>query len=87
MRGVAFGDGHRPGVQALKDAQETAGLLPGVWLGRGLAALGLTAGQTVTERQMELVYGEGRHPDADRMERELLADGADPGHSLSRTAG
>lgn len=29
----------------------------------------------VTERQAELILGEGRHPDADRMERELLAQG------------
>ncbi|MFD7917307.1 MobF family relaxase [Streptomyces sp. NPDC059752] len=78
VRGVAFGDGRRPVGQALKDAQEQAGLLPERWLGRGLAALGLAAGQTVTERQMELLFGEGRHPDADRMERELLDDGADP---------
>lgn len=78
VRGVAFGDGRRPARQALKDAQEMAGLPPGVWMGRGLAALGLTAGQTVTERQMELVFGQGRHPDADRIERELLDDGADP---------
>ncbi|MFK4070465.1 MobF family relaxase [Streptomyces sp. NPDC029674] len=78
MRGVAFGDGRRPGGQVLKDAQEMAGLPPGVWRGRGLAALGLTAGQTVTERQMDLVFGEIRHPDADRVERELLDDGVDP---------
>ncbi|MFE3583171.1 MobF family relaxase [Streptomyces vinaceus] len=78
VRGVAFGDGRRPVGQALKDAQEMAGLPPGVWMGRGLAALGLTAGQTLTERQMELVFGQGRHPDADRIERELLDDGADP---------
>jgi conjugative relaxase-like TrwC/TraI family protein len=78
VRGVAFGDGRRPARQALKDAQEMAGLPPGVWMGRGLAALGLTVGQEVTERQMELVFGEGRHPDADRIERELLDDGADP---------
>jgi hypothetical protein len=45
---------------------------------RGLSALLLTAGETVTQRQMELVYGQGRHPDADRIERELLDDGADP---------
>ncbi|MGW6744824.1 MobF family relaxase [Streptomyces sp. NPDC055025] len=77
-RGVAFGDGRRPVGQALKDAQETAGLPPGVWLGRGLAALGLTAGSVVTERQMELLFGEGRHPDADRIERRLLDDGVDP---------
>ncbi|GKQ40795.1 hypothetical protein ALMP_73160 [Streptomyces sp. A012304] len=78
VRGVAFGDGRRPVGRALKDAQEMAGLPPGVWRGRGLAALGLTAGQTVTERQMELVFGDGRHPDADRMERKLLDDGVDP---------
>ncbi|MEU3620774.1 relaxase domain-containing protein [Streptomyces sp. NPDC006872] len=78
VRGVAFGDGRRPARQPFKDAQEKAGLPPGVWMGRGLPALGLTAGETVTQRQMELLYGQGRHPDADRMERELLEDGADP---------
>ncbi|MEV7713843.1 MobF family relaxase [Streptomyces sp. NPDC088270] len=78
VRGVAFGDGRRPAGQALKDAQEMAGLPPGVWMGRGLVALGLAAGQEVSERQMELVFGQGRHPDADRIERELLDDGADP---------
>ncbi|MEU6353174.1 MobF family relaxase [Streptomyces sp. NPDC047072] len=78
VRGVAFGDGRRPARQALKDAQKMAGLPPGVWMGRGLAALGLAAGQTVTQRQMELLYGQGRHPDADRMECELLDDGVDP---------
>ncbi|MGQ7754895.1 MobF family relaxase (plasmid) [Streptomyces sp. WC2508] len=78
VRGVAFGDGRRPARQPMKDAQEKAGLPPGVWMGRGLPALVLTAGQTVSERQMELVFGMLRHPDADRMERELLDDGADP---------
>ncbi|HWU08588.1 MAG TPA: MobF family relaxase [Streptomyces sp.] len=78
VRGVAFGDGHRPVGQSLKDAQEGAGLPPRVWRGRGLAALGLTDGQVVTERQMKRLFGEGRHPDADRLERELLDDGVDP---------
>ncbi|MGW5679326.1 MobF family relaxase [Streptomyces sp. NPDC003860] len=78
VRGVAFGDGRRPVGQSLKAAQEMAGLPPGRWLGRGLAALGLTEGSEVSERQMELVFGQGRHPDADRIERHLLDDGADP---------
>ncbi|MFI0813905.1 MobF family relaxase [Streptomyces echinatus] len=78
VRGVAFGDGRRPVGQLLKDAQEMAGLPPGRWLGRGLAALGLIEGAEVSERQMELVFGQGRHPDADRIERDLLDDGADP---------
>lgn len=78
MRGVAFGDGRRPVGQSLKDAQEEAGLPPGVWMGRSLAALGLTAGAVVTERQMELLFGEVRHPDADRIQRKQLDDGKDP---------
>ncbi|MFJ1835208.1 MobF family relaxase [Streptomyces sp. NPDC088175] len=76
-RRVAFGDGRRPVGQSLKDAQEMAGLPPGRWLGRGLAALGLTGGAEVSERQLELLFGQGRHPDADRIERGLLDDGAD----------
>ncbi|MEV6997638.1 relaxase domain-containing protein [Streptomyces sp. NPDC093982] len=44
VRGVAFGDGRRPARRPLKGAQEKAGLPPGVWTGRGLSALGLTAG-------------------------------------------
>jgi conjugative relaxase-like TrwC/TraI family protein len=77
IRGVAFGDGRRPVGQSLKDAQELAGLPPGRWLGRGLRALGLTEGAEVSERQLELLFGEGRHPDADRIERGLLDDGVD----------
>ncbi len=77
MRGVAFGDGRRPVGQSLKDAQEMAGLPPGKWLGRGLRALELTEGAEVSERQLELLFGEGRHPDADRIERGLLDDGVD----------
>ncbi|MFE2317265.1 relaxase domain-containing protein [Streptomyces sp. NPDC059441] len=57
-RGVAVGDGVRPARKPMKDAQEEAGLPSGVWMGRGLSALGLTAGQTVTERQAELLFGE-----------------------------
>ncbi|MFF8747150.1 MobF family relaxase [Streptomyces californicus] len=78
VRGVAYGDGRRPVGQSLKDAQEAAGLPPGRWRGRGLAGLGLTEGAEVSERQMELAFGQGRHPDADRIERRLLDDGVDP---------
>ncbi|MET7636199.1 MobF family relaxase [Streptomyces sp. NPDC001773] len=76
--GVMVGDGHRPAGKALRDAQDEAGVPPGFWTGRGLAAVGLVAGEEVTERQAELVLGEGRHPDADRIETELLEAGDDP---------
>ncbi|QRV39218.1 relaxase domain-containing protein (plasmid) [Streptomyces californicus] len=78
VRGVAYGDGLRPVGQSLKAAQEEAGLPPGRWRGRGLAALGLNEGSEVSERHMELAFGQGRHPDADRIEQHLLDDGAAP---------
>ncbi|MGJ5763077.1 MobF family relaxase [Streptomyces galbus] len=78
FRGVMVGDGHRAAGTPLRAAQDEAGVPPGVWKGRGLAALGLTVGDVVTERQAELLLGEGRHPDADQIERELLALGKSP---------
>ncbi|MGW1958563.1 relaxase domain-containing protein [Streptomyces sp. NPDC001920] len=72
------GDGQRPAGKALRAAQDEAGVPPGVWKGRGLAAVGLKAGDVVTERQAELLLGEGRHPDADRIEGEGLEAGDDP---------
>ncbi|MFB0620297.1 relaxase domain-containing protein [Streptomyces sp. AGS-58] len=78
FRGVMVGDGHRSADTALHAPQDEAGVPPGVWEGRGLAALGLNDGDVVTERQAELLLGEGRHPDADRIERGLLAQGKSP---------
>ncbi|MET8615874.1 MobF family relaxase [Streptomyces misionensis] len=79
------GDGHRAAGTPLRAAQDEAGVPPGVWKGRGLAAVGLTAGDVVTERQAELLLGEGRHPDADRIERELLAQGESPARARRAT--
>ncbi|MFJ2102865.1 MobF family relaxase [Streptomyces anulatus] len=78
VRGVAYGDGRRPAGRSLKAAQEEADLPPGRWRGRGLASLGLTEGAEVSERQLELLFGQGRHPAADRIEQRLLDDGVDP---------
>ncbi|MEU1669391.1 MobF family relaxase [Streptomyces sparsogenes] len=79
------GDGHRPAGTPLRAAQDEAGVPPGIWKGRGLAAVGLKAGDVVTERQAELLLGEGRHPDADRIERELLAQGKSPAQARRAT--
>ncbi|MGW0538094.1 MobF family relaxase [Streptomyces sp. NPDC003032] len=85
FRGVVAGDGHRAAGTSLRAAQDEAGVPPGVWKGRGLTALGLTAGDLVSERQAELLLGEGRHPDADRIERELLAAGESPARARRAT--
>ncbi|WP_327379028.1 relaxase domain-containing protein (plasmid) [Streptomyces sp. NBC_01216] len=85
FRGVMVGDGHRPAGKALRDAQDEAGVPPGIWRGQGLTAVGLTAGDEVSERQAELLLGEGRHPDADRIERERLQAGDDPAKARRAT--
>ncbi|MEV7130960.1 MobF family relaxase [Streptomyces sp. NPDC093260] len=79
------GDGHRRAGTPLRAAQDEAGVPPGVWKGRGMAAVGLAAGDVVSERQAELLLGEGRHPDADRIERELLAQGKSPAQARRAT--
>ncbi|MFE2943432.1 MobF family relaxase [Streptomyces sp. NPDC059255] len=79
------GDGHRAAGKPLRAAQDEAGVPPGIWKGRGLAAVGLVAGDVVNERQAELLLGEGRHPDADRIERELLAQGKSPAQARRAT--
>ncbi|MFE9636774.1 MobF family relaxase [Streptomyces sp. NPDC006463] len=76
--GVLVGDGHRRAGTSLRAAQDEAGVPAGFWTGRGLAAVGLLAGDTVTERQAALLIGEGRHPDSDRIEHDRLAAGDDP---------
>ncbi|MGZ2362371.1 relaxase domain-containing protein [Streptomyces sp. 372A] len=79
------GDGHRPAGTPLRDAQDEAGVPPGIWRGGGMAAVGLTDGDVVSERQAELLLGEGRHPDADRIERERLEAGDDPAKARRAT--
>lgn len=85
FRGVMVGDGRRAAGTSLRAAQDEAGVPPGVWKGRGLAAVGLRAGDVVSERQAELLLGEGRHPDADRIEREFLAQGKSPARARRAT--
>ncbi len=68
-----------------QNARNEAGFPPGPWMGRGLPALGLTAASVVTERQAAFLFVQGRHPDADRIERELLDDGAAPETARSAT--
>ncbi|WP_158717184.1 MobF family relaxase [Streptomyces griseus] len=79
LRETVVGDGRRPARTPLRAAQEHAGVPAGRWMGRGLAALGLAPGAEVTEAQLRNLFGErGRHPDADRIEADLLAAGASP---------
>ena len=54
------------------------GEAPGVWLGSGMAELGIAEGATVTEDQMTALFAHGRHPDAAVIEARMLAGGRTP---------
>ncbi|MGW3956620.1 MobF family relaxase [Streptomyces sp. NPDC004752] len=79
LRQTVVGDGRRPARTPLRAAQEQAGVPAGRWMGRGLAALGLAPGEEVTEAQLRNLFGErGRHPYADQIEADRLAQGDSP---------
>lgn len=69
---TARGD-HRGCDQELGDYYLESGTPAGVWMGRGAAALGIKG--EVTEAQMKALFGEGLHPDADRLIAEQIAAG------------
>ena len=69
---TARGD-HRSKEQELGDYYLESGTPPGQWMGRGAAALGIEG--EVTEAQMRALFGEGMHPDADRLIAEQIAAG------------
>ncbi|WP_457029295.1 MobF family relaxase [Kitasatospora sp. P5_F3] len=71
-RQVAGGDVQRQRGQSAADYYTQKGNPPGIWLGRGTPLLGLD-GATVTEKQMQALFGLGQHPDAERIIAEHLA--------------
>src|SRR5690606_34003693 len=78
-RQVAALDATERGLAGLGDYYSQRGESPGVWTGSGLTGLtGANAGQPVDEAQMKALFGEGRHPDAERLERDALSAGRTP---------
>jgi hypothetical protein len=85
-RQVAALDATERGLAGLGDYYSQRGESPGVWTGSGLTGLtGVSAGQPVDEAQMKALFGEGRHPDAECLERDALAAGRTP--EQARAAG
>ncbi len=78
LRQVLVGAGRRPARTSLRRVQEEAGVPAGRWMGRGLAVLGLSAGDVVTEAQMRNLFGGGRRPRADRIEAGRIVAGKKP---------
>ncbi|WP_191094409.1 MobF family relaxase [Nocardia colli] len=59
---VASGDRLRDRTRDLTDYYLESGTPPGIWLGTGAARLGVSG--NVTEAQMQALFGEGLHPQA-----------------------
>jgi conjugative relaxase-like TrwC/TraI family protein len=75
---VATGDVKRDRDRELGDYYTADGNPPGRWVGGGTDLLGVSG--TVTEAQMRALFGEGLHPDADR----IIADEVAAGKSASQ---
>jgi conjugative relaxase-like TrwC/TraI family protein len=76
---VAGGDVQRAPGQSAADYYGQAGNPQGRWLGSGLEALDLAAGQRVREEQMRNLFGSGIHPDAEQVLETHLAANLKPG--------
>ena len=63
-------DQQRERGQELGDYYTASGNPPGLWMGSGIEALGVSG--NVSEAQMKALYGEGLHPDAVRIRVESL---------------
>jgi len=76
-RQVAVTDSTERGRSTLADYYSEKGERPGHWVGRGVAGLGsIAVGDRVTEAQMRALFGEGRHPNADVLQKLAIASGA-----------
>jgi len=93
-RQVAASDATERGTASLGDYYTEKGESPGHWMGTGLRGLSAgpdgvgiaaAAGAQVSEVQMLALFGEGRHPDADAIEKQLIAEGAHPSQALAST--
>src|SRR4051794_31601512 len=69
--------------ELLSDYFLSRGYPAGQWFGAGAEHLGLSG--AVTPAQMNALFGEGRHPNADAIEAELIAGGATADEALKAT--
>ncbi|MDT0262324.1 MobF family relaxase [Jatrophihabitans lederbergiae] len=75
-RQVAAHDATNRGYDNLGAYYDEKGEAPGVWMGTGVGAVPeFRHDGPVTEEEMVALFGEGRHPDANRIERAAIAAG------------
>ncbi|MEO3753598.1 MobF family relaxase [Streptomyces sp. B6B3] len=81
-REIATGDELLSGHRELSGFYSSDGTPPGVWVGSGCVELGVEG--DVTEAQIRALYGEGLHPDADRIIEQATAGGASATEAVRR---
>ncbi len=90
-RQVAAMDATERGTASLAEYYTEKGESAGVWMGSGLGGLSADVGSAaergapVSEQQMRALFGDGRHPDADAIEKHAVAAGGDPLEARART--
>jgi conjugative relaxase-like TrwC/TraI family protein len=80
---VACADRDLEAGESLADYYLSHGYPPGEWFGTGAAVLGVSG--EVSAAQMNALFGEGRHPDADRIEAAMIAAGASSDKAMRAT--
>ncbi|GAB2531800.1 MobF family relaxase [Nocardia heshunensis] len=83
-RQVATGDRICAADKSFTDYYTATGTPPGRWWGRGAEILGVN--EEVSQDQMRALYGEGMHPDADRIIIDALAVGKTDREALTTAA-
>ncbi|GHH54927.1 MobF family relaxase [Streptomyces candidus] len=73
IRETASADEQRERGEELGDYYAASGNPPGIWMGSGIDALGVSG--AVSEAQMKALFGEGLHPDAEQIIAERIAAG------------
>lgn len=82
-RQVAVVDSTQRGRSTLSDYYSEKGERPGRWVGQGVAGLGsVQVGGQVSEAQMRALFGEGRHPDADQLQKDVITAGGSASTAL-----
>ncbi|MFE3505943.1 MobF family relaxase [Kitasatospora sp. NPDC059160] len=73
IRETVSADERREIGRELGDYYTAQGQPPGLWMGSGIQLLGVSG--TVTEAQMKALFGQGLHPDAERIIADRIAAG------------
>ena len=83
IRQVAAHDARLAAGTSLAAYYTASGQPPGRWAGTGASRIGVAG--AVTEAQMKSLFGDGQHPDADRIQAQLVENGLSTAEATQAT--